>query len=60
MNQYAIRRWVFVSAGGMFVLGFVSGSVSQRQPAPGAGGDGGSTRLGEGTRVIYCRDAAAC
>jgi hypothetical protein len=31
MNQYAIRRWVFVSLlGGMFVLGFVSGSVSQR------------------------------
>jgi hypothetical protein len=31
MNHYAIRRWVLVSLlGGMFVLEFVSGSVSQR------------------------------
>lgn len=41
MNYYSIRRWVFVTLlGGMFVLGFVSGSVSQR-PAqaqiPGVG-----------------------
>jgi hypothetical protein len=48
MNQYAIRRWVFVSLlGGMFVLGFVSGSVSQR-PAqaqvPGMGGALGSAK----------------
>jgi hypothetical protein len=48
MKQYAIRRWVFVSLlGGMFVLGFVSGSVSQR-PAqaqiPGVGGALGSVQ----------------
>ena len=48
MNQHAIRRWVFVSLlGGMFVLGFVSGSVSQR-PAqaqvPGMGGSLGSAK----------------
>ena len=48
MNQYSIRRWVFVSLlGGMFVLGFVSGSVSQR-PAqaqvPGVGGALGSVK----------------
>src|SRR5213083_1450225 len=51
MHQDYIRRWVFVSLlGGMFVLGFVSGSVSQR-PAqaqvPGVGGALGSvTELG--------------
>src|SRR5262252_7398093 len=51
VNQYVVRRWVFVSLlGGMFVLGFVSGSVSQR-PAqaqvPGMGGALGSvTELG--------------
>jgi hypothetical protein len=48
MNQYAIRRWVFISLlGGMFVLGFVSGSVRQR-PAqaqvPGVGGVLGSVK----------------
>ena len=48
MNQYAIRRWVFVSRrGGMVVLGFVNGSVSQR-PAqaqvPGMGGALGSAK----------------
>ena len=48
MNQYFIRRWVFVSLlGGMFVLGFVSGSVRQR-PAqaqvPGLGGALGSVK----------------
>src|SRR6266446_5676286 len=48
MHQYTIRRWVFVSLlGGMFVLGFVSGSVSQR-PAqaqvPGLGGALGSVK----------------
>src|SRR6266571_1015999 len=48
MSQYSIRRWVFVSLlGGMFVLGFVSGSVSQR-PAqaqvPGLGGALGSVK----------------
>jgi hypothetical protein len=51
MNQYAIQRWVFVSLlGGMFVLGFVSGSVSQRSAqaqVPGMGGALGSvTELG--------------
>jgi hypothetical protein len=48
MKQYSIRRWVFVSLlGGMFVLGFVSGSVSQR-PAqaqvPGMGGALGTVK----------------
>jgi hypothetical protein len=48
MKQYSIRRWVFVSLlGGMFVLGFVSGSVRQR-PAqaqvPGVGGALGSVK----------------
>jgi hypothetical protein len=42
MHQYALRRWVFVRLlGGMFLLGFVSGSVRPR-PAqaqvPGLGG----------------------
>ncbi len=41
MSQYRIRRVVFVSLlGGMFVLGFVSGSVSQRSAqaqVPGVG-----------------------
>ena len=51
MHQYNLRRWVFVSLlGGMFVLGYVSGSVRQR-PAeaqlPGVGGTLGSvTELG--------------
>jgi hypothetical protein len=48
MNYYSIRRWVFISLlGGMFVLGFVSGTVSQR-PAqaqvPGVGGALGSVQ----------------
>src|SRR4029434_8796069 len=48
MTKYSIRRWVFCSLlGGMFVLGFVSGSVSQR-PAqaqvPGMGGALGSAK----------------
>ena len=48
MNHYSIRRWMFVTLlGGMFVLGFVSGSVSQR-PAqaqiPGVGGALGSVQ----------------
>ena len=31
MHQQHIRRWVFLSLlGGMFLLGFVSGSMSQR------------------------------
>jgi hypothetical protein len=62
MNQNYIRRGVFVSLlGGMFIVGFVSGSVSQRsaqaqvpgvgkgvlEHAPGAGGALGSvTELG--------------
>ena len=62
MNQHYIRRGVFVSLlGGMFMLGFVSGSVSQRsaqaqvpgvgkgvlEQATGAGGALGSiTELG--------------
>jgi len=41
MRQYNIRRGVLVSLlGGMFVLGFVSGSISQRSAqaqVPGAG-----------------------
>jgi hypothetical protein len=41
MRQYCLRRVVVVSLlGGMFVLGFVSGSVSQRSAqaqVPGAG-----------------------
>ena len=48
MHQYNLRRWVFVSLlGWMFVLGYVSGSVSQR-PAeaqlPGVGGTLGSVK----------------
>ena len=48
MNYYSIRRWVLVGLlGGMFVLGFVSGTVSQR-PAqaqvPGVGGALGSVQ----------------
>jgi hypothetical protein len=62
MNQTCIRRGVFISLlGGMFVLGFVSGSISQRpaqaqvpgvskgamEKATGAGGALGSvTELG--------------
>jgi hypothetical protein len=62
MSQYCIRRGVFVSLlGGMFVLGFVSGSVRQQsaqaqvpgvgkgvlEKATGAGGALGSvTELG--------------
>jgi hypothetical protein len=62
MNQHYIRRGVFVSLlGGMFILGFVSGSVRQRsaqaqvpgvgkgvlEQVPGAGGALGSvTELG--------------
>jgi len=42
MNQHYIRRGVFISLlGGMFILGFVSGSVSQRSAqaqVPGMGG----------------------
>ena len=48
MHQTSIRRIVFIGLlGGMFVLGFVSGSVSQR-PAqaqvPGVGGALGSVK----------------
>jgi len=48
MNQHYLRRGVFVSLlGGMFLLGFVSGSVSQR-PAqaqmPNLGGALGSAQ----------------
>ena len=48
MNHYSLRRWVFVTLlSGMFVLGFVSGSVCQR-PAqaqiPGVGGALGSVQ----------------
>ena len=48
MHQNSIRRIVFIGLlGGMFVLGFVSGSVSQR-PAqaqvPGVGGALGSVK----------------
>ena len=48
MNQHYLRRGVFVSLlGGMFLLGFVSGSVSQR-PAqaqmPNVGGALGSAQ----------------
>jgi len=51
MNQHYLRRGVFVSLlGGMFLLGFVSGSVSQRSAqaqVPGVGGALGSvTELG--------------
>ena len=46
MHQYALRRWVFVNLlGGMFLLGFVSGSVRQRSvqaQVPGMGGALGS------------------
>ena len=46
MTQHYIRRWVFISLlGGMFILGFVSGSVSQRSAqaqVPGMGGALGS------------------
>src|SRR5262245_21168977 len=48
MNYYSIRRWVFVSLlGGIFVLGFVSGAVSQRPgqaQIPGGGGALGSVQ----------------
>ena len=51
MTQQYIQRWVFLSLlGGMFLLGFVSGSVSQRSAqaqVPGMGGALGSvTELG--------------
>jgi len=51
MHQYALRRWVFVNLlGGMFLLGFVSGSVRQRSAqaqVPDMGGALGSvTELG--------------
>ena len=53
MRQYSLRRGVLVSLlGGMFVLGFVSGSVSQRSAqaqvqVPGVGRALGSvTELG--------------
>ena len=48
MNQQHIRRGVFISLlGGMFILGFVSGSVSQRSAqaqVPGMGGALGSAK----------------
>jgi hypothetical protein len=51
MNQHYMRRGVFISLlGGMFIVGFVSGSVSQRSAqaqVPGMGGALGSvTELG--------------
>ena len=51
MNQQHIRRGVFISLlGGMFILGFVSGSVSQRSAqaqVPGMGGAlGSATEIG--------------
>jgi hypothetical protein len=46
MHQYALRRWVLVRLlGGMFLLGFVRGSVRQRSVqahVPGLGGALGS------------------
>src|SRR5262245_12191549 len=46
MQQYALRRWVFVSLlGAMFLCGFVLGSVSQHSAqaqVPGMGGALGS------------------
>ena len=46
IQQYSLRRWVFVSLlGGMFLCGFVMGSVSQRSAqaqVPGMGGALGS------------------
>ena len=46
MQRYSLRRWVFVSLlGGMFLCGFVMGSVSQRTAqaqVPGMGGALGS------------------
>jgi hypothetical protein len=48
MHQHYIRRGVFISLlGGMFILGFVSGSVSQRSAqaqVPGMGGALGSAK----------------
>ena len=48
MTQPYLRRWVFVSLlGGMFVCGFVMGSVSQRSAqaqVPGMGGALGSVQ----------------
>ena len=42
MHQYSLRQWVLVSLlGGMFLLGFVSGSVRPRSAqaqVPGMGG----------------------
>ena len=52
MHQNSIRRIVFIGLlGGMFVLGFVSGSVSQRSaqaqvPGVGKGGLEQATRKG--------------
>ena len=50
MTQHYIRRWVFISLlGGMFILRFVSGSVSQRSAqaqVPGMGAVGSVTELG--------------
>jgi hypothetical protein len=48
MSQQSMRRWVFVSLlGGMFLGGFVLGSVSQRSAqaqVPGMGGALGSVQ----------------
>jgi hypothetical protein len=48
MIQQTMRRWVFVSLlGGMFLVGFVLGSVSQRSAqaqVPGMGGALGSVQ----------------
>jgi hypothetical protein len=50
MTQHYILRGVFISLlGGMFILGFVSGSVSQRSAqaqVPGMGAVGSVTELG--------------
>ena len=53
MQQYALRRWGFVSLlGGMFLCGFVMGSVSQRAAQAQVPGMG-RPRLGERTRLVH-------
>jgi hypothetical protein len=68
MTQHYIRRGVFISLlGGMFILGFVSGSVSQRSAqaqVPGMGAVGSVTELGSSIGEIQqhiegCRKISA-
>ena len=60
MIQHTMRRWVFVSLlGGMFLVGFVMGSVSQRSAQCAGARYGRRPWLGAGTRHVHRRDATA-